>query len=112
MHTGRWVVGLIMVALVLGACRAGGTGSGSGAGGEGRGASAGRAAGAPGAGADYFAGKTVTLQVNYSPGGPTDVTARLIAQYLDKHVPGKPQIIVENKAGAGGLIGKNYIYNA
>ncbi len=49
--------------------------------------------------------------MNYSAGGPTDVSARMIAQYLGKHVPGNPQIIVENKAGAGGLVGKNYVYN-
>ncbi len=64
-----------------------------------------------GAGGDYFAGKTVTLQVNYSAGGPTDVTARMLAQHMDKHIPGRPQLVVENKAGAGGLVGKNYIYN-
>ena len=61
---------------------------------------------------DYFAGKTVTLLVNYSPGGPTDTFARLLAQQMDRHIPGRPTLIVENKAGAGGLIGKNQLYNA
>lgn len=60
---------------------------------------------------DYFAGKTVTLLVNYSPGGPTDVFARLLAQYLDRHLPGQPTIIVENKPGAGGAVGINHHYN-
>ena len=65
----------------------------------------------PAASPDYFAGKTITLLVNYSAGGPTDVTARQFAQYLGKHIPGSPQIIVENRAGAGGLVGKNHVYN-
>jgi tripartite-type tricarboxylate transporter receptor subunit TctC len=60
---------------------------------------------------DYFAGKTITLSVNFSPGGPTDVFARLLARSLDKHIPGQPTLIVENKAGAGGMIGMNYVYN-
>jgi tripartite-type tricarboxylate transporter receptor subunit TctC len=62
--------------------------------------------------ADYFAGKTITMLVNYSPGGPTDTFARLLAQHLDRHIPGRPTLVVENKAGAGGLIGKNHLYNA
>jgi len=97
---------VVLASLLLAAC-----GSSGAAGGPRTGAAAKPAANS-GLSPDYFAGKTVTLQVNYSPGGPTDVTARLIAQYLDKHVPGRPQVIVENKAGAGGLVGKNYIYNA
>src|SRR5215211_7128722 len=64
-----------------------------------------------GAAADYFAGKTVTLLVNYSPGGPTDIIARMVAPYLERHIPGRPTIVVENRAGAGGLIGKNHLYN-
>jgi tripartite-type tricarboxylate transporter receptor subunit TctC len=58
-----------------------------------------------------FAGKTITLSVNYSAGGPTDVFARLLAQHLDRHIPGKPTIIVDNKPGAGGIVGMNHVYN-
>ena len=60
---------------------------------------------------ESFAGKTVTLLVNYSAGGPTDVFARMIQPFLEKHIPGRPTVVVENRAGAGGLIGKNYVYN-
>jgi tripartite-type tricarboxylate transporter receptor subunit TctC len=60
---------------------------------------------------DYFAGKTITLLVNYSAGGPTDVFARLLAQHLDRHIPGRPTIIVENRPGAGGIVGINHLYN-
>jgi len=61
---------------------------------------------------DYFAGKTVTVLVNYTAGGPTDIFARMVAQHLDKHIPGNPTLVVENKPGAGGVIGANYLYNA
>jgi len=61
---------------------------------------------------DYFAGKTITLSVNFSAGGPTDVTGRLLARSLDKHIPGQPTVIVENKPGGGGMVGMNYLYNA
>src|SRR3954468_15870649 len=60
---------------------------------------------------DYFAGKTLTLLVNFSAGGPTDIFARMLAPYLERHVPGRPRMIVENKTGAGGVIGANQLYN-
>ncbi|WP_291838596.1 tripartite tricarboxylate transporter substrate-binding protein [Limimaricola sp.] len=46
----------------------------------------------------------VTLQVGYSPGGSYDLNARLVAEYLGKYLPGKPDVIVENVPGAGSLV--------
>jgi tripartite-type tricarboxylate transporter receptor subunit TctC len=43
-----------------------------------------------------FAGKTVTIVVGYKAGGGYDATARLLARYLPKHIPGKPTVIVQN----------------
>jgi tripartite-type tricarboxylate transporter receptor subunit TctC len=60
---------------------------------------------------DYFAGKTITVLVNFSPGGPTDIFARSIAPYLERHIPGRPKVIVENRGGAGGVVGANQLYN-
>jgi tripartite-type tricarboxylate transporter receptor subunit TctC len=51
---------------------------------------------------DYPA-RPVRVIVPFSPGGPTDVCARLVAQKLSDHL-GK-QFYVENIAGAGGNIG-------
>src|SRR5206468_12078626 len=31
--------------------------------------------------------------------------------FRSRHIPGHPTLVVENKAGAGGLIGKNQLYN-
>jgi hypothetical protein len=42
-------------------------------------------------------------------GGPTDVEARLFAKYIGRHIPGTPNVIVQNNEGAGGLVGTSYI---
>jgi tripartite-type tricarboxylate transporter receptor subunit TctC len=60
---------------------------------------------------EFYAGKTVTLLAGSSAGGGTDLTARLIARYMEKHVPGHPTIVVANKPGAGGMIAVNELYN-
>ncbi len=63
-------------------------------------------------GEEYFAGKTLTVLVNFSAGGPTDTFARLVAQYLPRHLPGRPTLVVENLAGAGGVIAAKHLYHA
>ena len=37
--------------------------------------------------------------------------ARLFAQYTPKYIPGNPNIIVQNMAGAGSMIAANHVYN-
>jgi len=61
------------------------------------------------AGADFYAGKQITMYVNFPAGGPTDIEGRVVARHLDKHLPGKPSIIVKNLPGAGGNTGVNYL---
>ncbi len=62
--------------------------------------------------ADFYAGKTLTVVCPYPPGGTYDRMARLIAQYLPKHIPGQPSAIVQNKPGGGGVIGIRSVYRA
>ena len=62
--------------------------------------------------AQQFAGQTVTIVVNYSAGGPTDIEARLVARHLPKHVKGVSSVIVRNVGGAGGNIGVNQLGEA
>ena len=59
----------------------------------------------------FFDGKTITFLVGSSAGGGTDLTARLIARHIERHLPGKPRIDVANKPGAGGMIAANELYN-
>ena len=41
--------------------------------------------------------------------GPADIEGRLVAKHLAKHIDGAPGVIVQNKDGAGGVIGTNYL---
>ena len=63
------------------------------------------------AGADFFAGKTITYIVATKPGGGYDTMGRLVAKYLEKHLAGS-RVVVKNVPGAGNLIGAKTIYAA
>jgi tripartite-type tricarboxylate transporter receptor subunit TctC len=67
--------------------------------------------GATGAAADdaFYKGKRLTVLVNYAAGGPTDIEGRLFARHITRHLDGKPNIIVQNMDGAGGLIGTTWL---
>src|SRR3954471_547589 len=60
-------------------------------------------------GADFFKGKTVTYIVATAPGGGYDLYGRLVAEYMQKYLPGST-FIVKNVPGAGNLIGTNLLY--
>lgn len=60
-------------------------------------------------GADYYKGKTVTYIVATAPGGGYDTYGRLVAEYMQKALPGST-FVVRNMPGAGHLIGTNAIY--
>ncbi len=60
-------------------------------------------------GADFFKGKTVTYIVSTAPGGGYDLYGRLIAEYMQRNLPGST-FVVKNVPGAGHMIGTNTIY--
>jgi len=67
---------------------------------------------APSGAADVsFAGKTIRLIVNFAAGGPSDIFARHYQKHLQAFLPGNPTVIVENRPGAAGMLGANYLYN-
>lgn len=55
-------------------------------------------------------GRPVTLVVPYPPGGPADTVARVIAPVLGSEL-GR-SIIIDNRAGASGMIGANFVAHA
>ena len=65
---------------------------------------------AHGASDEFFKGKTIRLVVGNSVGGAQDDWGRFVAQYLGRHIPGNPDILVQNMPGAGTIIAANYIY--
>jgi len=61
---------------------------------------------------DFYKGKTIRIVVGYGPGGATDTNARLLQKALSKHIPGNPNIVVENKPGGGSMLAANSVYSA
>jgi tripartite-type tricarboxylate transporter receptor subunit TctC len=59
----------------------------------------------------FYEGKTITMLISTTPGGATDVAGRLAARHLGKYIPGNPNIIAQNMAGAGGIVSANYLAN-
>jgi tripartite-type tricarboxylate transporter receptor subunit TctC len=70
----------------------------------------------PAAGQDgpaaFYKGKVVRLVVGVGVGSGYDINARLLARHLPKHVPGQPQVIVQNQPGAGSQTMTNQLYAA
>jgi len=60
-------------------------------------------AGMSGAQAQDYPTKTVTVIVPFAPGGPADITGRIVADIFSRHLG--QQFVVENVVGAGGTIG-------
>lgn len=60
--------------------------------------------------ADSYPNRRITFVVPYPAGGATDVSARLLANKLSE--AWKQPVIVENKSGAGGVVGNDYVAKA
>src|SRR6478609_2541696 len=58
---------------------------------------------------DFYRGKTLRMLIGYGPGGGYDIYGRLVAEFLPRHLPGKPTIIAQNMPGAGSFAAATYI---
>ena len=58
-----------------------------------------------------YQSKTIRVVVGFTSGGFYDRWSRLLARFVPKHLPGNPEMIVQNMPGAGGLIAANHVYN-
>jgi tripartite-type tricarboxylate transporter receptor subunit TctC len=60
---------------------------------------------------EFFKGKSIRFVVGNSVGGAMDDWGRFLTQHLGRNIPGNPDFVVQNMAGAGGVIAANYVYN-
>jgi len=65
---------------------------------------------APGAHAQAYPSRNITLVVPFAAGGPTDVVARTVGAAMSKTLG--QAVVVENKTGAGGTLAANYVAKA
>lgn len=59
--------------------------------------------------ADFYGGNQLNLLVGSAPGGGYDLYARHVARHFARHLPGSPNIVVQNMPGAGGLVLANHL---
>jgi tripartite-type tricarboxylate transporter receptor subunit TctC len=62
-------------------------------------------------GNESFAGKSIRFVVGVGVGGGFDIYSRVIARHLGRHIPGNPNIVVENMPGAGGGRAATYMHS-
>lgn len=60
---------------------------------------------------EFYKGKTVRLIVGSGAGGGSDVFARMFTKYFANHLPGRPTVVIQNIATAGGVIAIAQLYN-
>jgi tripartite-type tricarboxylate transporter receptor subunit TctC len=65
------------------------------------------ALGATGTWAQAFPGRPIHLVVAFAPGGIADTIARTVGQKMSEKI-GQP-VVVENRSGAGGIVGAKYV---
>ena len=62
--------------------------------------------------ADFYTGKTITHIVGAGAGGAYDLVSRTVVAHMGRHIPGRPNFVVSNMAGASSLTMMNYLANA
>ena len=60
--------------------------------------------------APFYKDKTIRIVVGFTSGGLYDQYARILSRTMGKHIPGNPNIIVQNMPGAGSLSATNYVF--
>ena len=59
----------------------------------------------------FYKGRQIKLVVGGEAGSEYDTWARLIARHMGRHIPGRPQFLVQNMPGAGQIIATNLLFN-
>jgi len=61
--------------------------------------------------AEFYKGKQINLTGGYRSGSGYDIYAQLLARHIGRHIPGHPNVVMQNMPGAGGLRAANWLYN-
>jgi len=61
--------------------------------------------------ADFYKGKSINWILSAGAGGGYSSYAHVFAPYFSAHIPGKPNVIVQNMPGAGGIRAMIYLSN-
>lgn len=69
------------------------------------------ALGGPVAAAEYFAGKTITVQVPSGSGGTYHAYCQMVQRNFGNYIPGNPRTVIQNLPGAGGAKSAAFMYN-
>ncbi len=59
----------------------------------------------------FFTDKTLTVLIPTPPGGGYDLYTRLYARYIGEHIPGRPNVVAQNRPGASGFVMAQWLYN-
>ncbi len=60
---------------------------------------------------DFYKGKTIKLLCGCGTGAGYDNHSRILSRHMPRHIPGEPNIIVQNLPAAGGLVATNHIFS-
>ncbi|MBO38458.1 MAG: hypothetical protein CMM75_04695 [Rhodospirillaceae bacterium] len=61
--------------------------------------------------AEFYKDNVVTLILGAGPGGGYDLYSRTVMKHLVKHIPGKPNFILQFMPGGGGQKAASFVYN-
>ncbi|MEA2989216.1 MAG: hypothetical protein QOG83_1927 [Alphaproteobacteria bacterium] len=70
-----------------------------------------RSAGADDEAAAFYKGRTLQVTSAFAEGGLYSTIARLVAEHLPRHIPGRPNAIAQSMPGAAGMRQMNHLYN-
>src|SRR5215510_11818702 len=62
--------------------------------------------------ADFYKGKTIKIIRGGGPGGSGEFQTRALVRFLEKYIPGKPNVMVEFIEGAAGRKAANVIFSS
>ena len=61
--------------------------------------------------ADFYEGKNIEIYVGAGAGGGYGLYSRVLAEFMARHIPGKPTMTLKFMAGSAGVKAANYLYN-